>query len=51
MLEQAKVILKQMPDKVFDPKVTNMTREQWEKWIDWARRLHQTTTSGVIADS
>jgi len=51
MLEQAKVILKQMPDKVFDPKVSNMTREQWEKWIDWARRLHQTTTSGVIADS
>lgn len=51
MLEQAKVILKQMPDEVFDPKATNMTREQWGKWLDWARRLHKTANAGVVTGS
>jgi TolA-binding protein len=39
MLEQAKIILKQMPDKVFDSKASNLGREEWNRWLDWSREL------------
>ena len=41
MLAQAKVILKQMTDEIFQPNATNMTRQEWDRWLDWARQLHQ----------
>ncbi|QDT98328.1 tetratricopeptide repeat protein [Gimesia aquarii] len=39
MLEQAKIILKQMPDKVFESRATNLGREEWNRWLDWSREL------------
>lgn len=39
MLEQAKIILKQMPDQVFESKATNLGREEWNRWLDWSREL------------
>jgi len=39
MLEQAKIILKQMPDSVFDTKASNLGREEWNRWLDWSREL------------
>lgn len=39
MLEQAKIILKQMPDSVFESKATNLGREEWNRWLDWSREL------------
>tara|TARA_R110002111_G_scaffold18931_2_gene46273 strand:+ start:113491 stop:116094 length:2604 start_codon:yes stop_codon:yes gene_type:complete len=39
MLEQAKIILKQMPDKVFDSKASNLGRDEWNRWLDWSREL------------
>ncbi|MCH9652931.1 MAG: tetratricopeptide repeat protein [Planctomycetes bacterium] len=41
MLEQAKIILKQMPDKVFESKATNLGREEWNRWLDWSRGLRK----------
>lgn len=46
MLEQAKVILKQMPDETFDEE-TNMTRQEWAEWLDWAGRLHASLESST----
>lgn len=42
MLEQAKIILKQMPDKVFESRATNLGREEWNRWLDWSRELRKT---------
>ncbi|QDT42080.1 tol-pal system protein YbgF [Gimesia alba] len=39
MIEQAKIILRQMPDSVFDSKATNLGREEWNRWLDWSREL------------
>jgi hypothetical protein len=41
MLEQAKIILKQMPDHVFESKATNLGREEWNRWLDWSRGLRK----------
>ncbi len=41
MLEQAKIILKQMPDKVFESKATNLGREEWNRWLDWSREFRK----------
>ena len=41
MLEQAKIILKQMPDNVFESKATNLGREEWNRWLDWSRELRK----------
>jgi len=43
MIEQAKVILKQMknsPEDIFNTSLTNLNVEEWENWLDWARRIH-----------
>ncbi|QDT89731.1 tetratricopeptide repeat protein [Gimesia algae] len=39
MLEQAKIILKQMPDSVFESGATNLGREEWNRWLDWSREF------------
>lgn len=43
MLEQARVILdqKQIPATAFTAPTTNMSRVEWEQWLDRARRVHQ----------
>ena len=45
MLEQAKVIISQMSDDVFRRDTTNMTKKEWDDWLDWARQLRQTVPS------
>jgi len=39
-LEQARIILQQLPDAAFESRSTAMTRQQWSDWIDWARQAH-----------
>lgn len=42
MLQQARVVLKRMPDEAFQSPSTNYrTRADWEKWLQWATQLHQ----------
>lgn len=43
MLEQANVIRKQLPEDVFTTRSTNLTRDEWDNWIQWAKRLHPTS--------
>jgi tetratricopeptide (TPR) repeat protein len=40
-LEQAKVILKQMPDAAFQKNSTNMTKAEWKEWLEWVQNLQQ----------
>jgi len=40
-LEQAKVILKQMPDVAFRKNSTNMTKAEWKEWLEWVQNLQQ----------
>lgn len=40
-LEQAKVILKQMPDAVFTASTTGMSKEEWQTWLEWMQSLQQ----------
>ncbi|MCA9020104.1 MAG: tetratricopeptide repeat protein, partial [Planctomycetaceae bacterium] len=44
MLEQAKIILKQMPDSVFESGGTNLGREEWNRWLDWSREFRDSDT-------
>ena len=46
MLEQAKVVLKQIKADRFGPSLTNMTKEQWEEWIQWAQQVGQFSDAG-----
>lgn len=44
MLAQARVILKQLkqaPVDIFQKRSTNMNADEWDRWLDWAERLHQ----------
>lgn len=41
MIVQAKVILKQLPDDVFHSGNTSLSKEEWGKWLDWARQLRR----------
>lgn len=47
MLEQAKVIIKQMPEDVFQPKSTktNLTRVEWKSWLEKAIQLRRNETA------
>jgi tetratricopeptide (TPR) repeat protein len=36
MLEQARIILKQIPDSAFQSPTTTMNRADWEHWLTWA---------------
>lgn len=38
LIIQAEVILKQLPDGAFNPRLTGMTRTEWAKWLRWARK-------------
>ncbi|QDV17022.1 tol-pal system protein YbgF [Gimesia panareensis] len=49
MLEQAKIILKQMPDKVFDSRASNLGREEWNRWLDWSRELRYSNQQATTA--
>ena len=40
-LEQARVILRQMPDDLFTKKSTSLTKKEWQKWLDWMQSLQQ----------
>ena len=40
-LEQAKVILKQLPDESFASNSTSMSKAEWLEWLEWMQRLHQ----------
>ena len=40
-LEQAKVILKQLPDESFASNSTSMSKVEWLEWLEWMQSLHQ----------
>ena len=40
MLEQAKVFERRMNENVFNRQDTNMTRDEWKRWLEWANRLY-----------
>lgn len=42
MLEQAKVLLNQIPDQAFESPSTSLNRQEWNRWLDWAMSLHRT---------
>ncbi|MFQ5735091.1 MAG: tetratricopeptide repeat protein, partial [Planctomycetaceae bacterium] len=41
LILQAEVILKQLPDDVFTPDSTGMTKQEWKKWLTWAKQLRK----------
>ncbi len=41
MLQQARIIHSGMPDEVFDPRSTNLSKAEWQAWLDWAQELNQ----------
>jgi len=41
LLEQAKVIFKDLPKTVFQSSTTSMQAEDWEQWIEWAGQMHK----------
>ncbi|MDX1970164.1 MAG: tetratricopeptide repeat protein [Planctomycetaceae bacterium] len=43
MLEQAKVMLDQdqIPPTAFNAPITTLTRQEWEQWLDRARKVHR----------
>ena len=41
MLEQAKVILGQIPDDAFKSAASSMNREEWKYWLQWAMNLNR----------
>lgn len=45
MLEQARVIISQLDASVFEARTTNMNRQEWSDWLDWARDLRRTDGS------
>jgi tetratricopeptide (TPR) repeat protein len=49
MLEQAKIILKQMPDKVFESGDSSLGRDEWNRWLDWSRELRYSSQQATTA--
>ncbi|MBI3864708.1 MAG: tetratricopeptide repeat protein [Planctomycetia bacterium] len=39
-LAQAQLILKQLPDNAFSTTTVAMSRTEWQRWLDWAMKLH-----------
>ena len=39
-LAQAQLILKQLPDEAFPAGGVGMARKDWQRWLEWAMRLH-----------
>ena len=38
-LEQARVILRRLPDEAFDAPASGLSRDDWVAWLDWARQV------------
>ena len=38
LIVQAEVILKQLPDAAFNPRLTSMNKTEWVKWLQWAKQ-------------
>lgn len=36
MIEQAKVLLRELPPETFAARTTNLARDEWMQWLDWA---------------
>ncbi len=43
-LEQARVILRRLPDEAFVSASSGMSRDDWSAWIDWARQVQANRT-------
>ena len=39
-LAQAQLILKQLPDTVFSGLPSAMSRDDWQRWLNWAMKIH-----------
>jgi tetratricopeptide (TPR) repeat protein len=39
-LAQAQLILRQLPDDAFAVEPSAMSRDDWQRWLDWAMKLH-----------
>jgi len=39
-LAQAQLILKQLPEEAFSPTTSSKSREDWQRWLAWAMRIH-----------
>jgi tetratricopeptide (TPR) repeat protein len=39
-LAQAQLILKQLPEHAFSGEPSAMSRDDWQRWLDWAMKLH-----------
>lgn len=39
-LAQALLILKQLPEEAFTSVPTAMSRDEWQRWLDWAMKIH-----------
>jgi tetratricopeptide (TPR) repeat protein len=39
-LAQAQLILKQLPDDAFLAEPSAMSRDDWQRWLDWSMKLH-----------
>ena len=51
VLVQARVILRQFPDSVFDSPNTNFSRKDWESWIDLFLKFNLDNSQAFDADS
>ena len=52
MLEQAKVILRQLPAEALEGKSsrTSLSRQEWEAWLEWADELRQEPGRREVAE-
>jgi len=44
---QALLIHKNMPARAFQTGTSNISRDEWKNWLDWAREIHQTLPTDV----
>lgn len=49
MLQQARVILNTMPEGSFDSRHTNSSKADWQRWLQWAQRLHRASETQRLA--
>ncbi|NOX54381.1 MAG: tetratricopeptide repeat protein [Planctomycetes bacterium] len=41
LLEQARVILRDFPEEVFQSQASSLQAADWEQWIQWASQMHK----------
>ncbi len=51
LLEQARVILRDLPSEVFQSPATNLSAKDWTDWIDWSEKIHHFVQTRLAADS